>query len=241
MTQVDSICNLCPYIRFRRPPNMSRRSSVVGLVVIPAVIAVSLFSACAGSNANRASRDAAAELRWTSTTRDAAEQLANSMMANPTFQAFRREAIEAEPNSKLPPLRIAVMLPPKIDADDYTGDFRKKVDEFLQAAKAVLANRGVAVLREVEVRDGRYVRSEEEGRLDGFDSQDVDEAYNQETGKVSTQGKGKAVLAMQITGKRDKVPARGGGFIYDYILRIELFDVVDKTMFFSDDVPLTQN
>ncbi len=198
-----------------------------------AVMGLAIASGCASSNANKASRESAGTLRF-SETQEVAVELAENILKNPRYQRFRTQATERGEE-----ITIALLEPVKVDGDDFTGDFRRKIDELFDAVPEVFLQRDVGEFRRVNVAGGNpeaVLRS----KLDVFDNQDTSPEFNQRTGDVTTGGKAKAVLAMEVIGKRDRVAKRSGGFEYDYVLRVKISDLVRKTDIYSGSVQLNK-
>lgn len=209
------------------------RLVLVSVLVALAAGSLLVTAGCASSNANRASRDAAATLRF-GDLQSTAEQLADNILASPRFERARADAI-----GRGEEVVVALMEPVTIEGDDYTGDLRRKVDEFFDVVPEVFLQRDIGEFRRVKVAGGQYQESVQEGRLDAFDFQDVGAKFDQSTGVVSTQGKAKAVFAMEAIGKRDRIP-NGSRNAYEFVLRIKLFDVVRKTTIYSGSVVLSK-
>ena len=194
---------------------------------------ISFAAGCASSNANKASRDSAGTLRF-SETKEVAVELAEDILKSPRYQRFRAQATDRGEE-----VTIALLEPVKVDGDDFTGDFRRKIDELFDAVPEVFLQRDVGEFRRVNIAGvdpDAVLRS----KLDVFDNQDTSPEFNQRTGDVTTGGKAKAVLAMEVIGKRDRVAKKGGGFEYDYILRVKISDLVRKTDVYSGSVQLNK-
>jgi hypothetical protein len=208
------------------------KSRLAGGVAVFA-LGIPLAAGCASSNANKASRDFAGTLRF-SETREVAVELAEDILKSPRYQRFRALATDRGEE-----VTIALLEPVKVDGDDFTGDFRRKIDELFDAVPEVFLQRDVGEFRRVNLAGGdpdAVLRS----KLDVFDNQDTSPEFNQRTGDVTTGGKAKAVLAMEVIGKRDRVAKRSGGFEYDYVLRVKISDLVRKTDIYSGSVQLNK-
>lgn len=203
----------------------------VGIAILTA--GVSFSAGCASSNANRASRDSAGTLRF-SETKEVAVELAEDILKSRRYQRFRSQAMDRDEE-----VTIALLWPVEVDGDDYTGDFRRKIDELFDAVPEVFLQRDVGEFRKVNI-DGKNPDAVLRSKLDVFDNQDTSPEFNQRTGDVTTGGKAKAVLAMEVIGKRDRVAKRGGGFEYDYVLRVKISDLVRKTDVYSGSVQLNK-
>jgi hypothetical protein len=203
-------------------------------MVFAAAAAALVFTGCAGSNANRSSREATATLRF-SEVQQIAQELADNIAKSPRYERFRRDA-EARGEE----ITIALIEPVRVDGDDFTGDLRRKIDEFFELVPEAFLQRDVGEFRRIRLGNDGNNEAVIRSKLDAFDAQDFDPSFNQDTGVVTTGGKAKAVLAMEAVGKRDKVPTKGGGFSYDYILRITINDLVRKTTVYSGSIPLSK-
>lgn len=193
-----------------------------------------VLSGCAGSNANRASRDASATLRF-GEVQQVAMQLADNIAKSPRYERFRQGAL-----GRGEEITIALLEPVRVDGDDFGGDLRRKIDEFFEQVPEAFLQRDVGEFRRVRLGGEGNAEAAIRSRLDAFDAQDNDPSFNQQTGTVTTGGKAKAVLAMEAVGKRDKVPAKGGGFTYDYVLRITIDDLERKTTVYSGSILLSK-
>jgi hypothetical protein len=182
--------------------------------------------ACVSPKANRT-------LRYED-LQSAANTLADNILASPRFVRAKEAASGRDEE-----VVIALLEPVTVDSDDFTGDLRRKIDEFFDVVPEVFLQRDVGEFRKVSTKDGRYLGSEQEGRLDAFDFQDSSKQFDQESGATSTQGKAKAVIAMEAIGKRDRIPG-GGGDRFEFVLRIKMFDVVRKTQVYSGSVLLAK-
>jgi len=200
---------------------MSCNIGTRAIVLASLVVVGGGLGSCASSNANRASRNASATLSYAD-PKAVAEELADDILANPRFQRARQAAFARNEE-------IVIRLEPvTIEGDDFTGNLRQKIDEFLESVKEVFLQRDVGEFSVVE------------GKLDAFDQQDFSKKYNQSTGETTTGGKAKAVWAMEVVGKRDKRPTAGGGFTYDFVLRVKLFDGTRKTEVYSGSLILSK-
>lgn len=202
--------------------------------MLGSVAMVAAVAGCASSNANRASRDASATLRF-SEVQQVALELADNISKSPRYDRFRRDAL-----SRGEEITIALLEPVRVDGDDFTGDLRRKIDEFFEQVPEAFLQRDVGEFRRVRLGSEGNAEAVIRSRLDAFDAQDNDPSFNPRTGTVTTGGKAKAVLAMEAVGKRDRVPARGGGYTYDYILRVTIEDLGRKTMVYSGSIPLSK-
>ena len=209
---------------------MSRNIRTRAMVLACLIVVGGQLGGCASSNANRSSRDASATLRFAE-PKAVAEELADNLLANPRFQRAIARGDQVV---------IGLMEPVTIEGDDYTGDLRRKIDEFFEVVPEVFLQRGVGEFQQKRMKDGKDLGSDIEGKLAAYDNQDSNPEYDEDTGEETTGRKAKSVFAMDVVGKRDKVPAKGGGFTYDFLLRVKLYDVKRKTMIYSGSLILNK-
>lgn len=208
--------------------------SIMWTRVLGSVVLTVASAGCSSANANRASRDMSSTLRF-SEVQQVAMELADNISKSPRYERFRRDAL-----SRGEEITIALLEPVRVDGDDFTGDLRRKVDEFFEQVPEAFLQRDVGEFRRVRLGSDGNTEAVIRSRLAAFDAQDIDPSFDQSTGTVTTGGKAKAVLAMEAVGKRDRVPARGGGFTYDYVLRVTIEDLVRKTTVYSGSIPLSK-
>lgn len=204
--------------------------SIMWTQVLGSILVATAIAGCASSNANRASRSASATLRTTE-VKGSALTLAESISKSPRFARFRQEAL-----ARGEEITIDLVDPVRVVGDDYTGDLRTKVEQFVKELPAAFTQRDV----------GEFTRlggpeAARQAQLKALaDARDFDDNFDKDTGESTTGGGARARLRMEMEGTRDRVPSRSGGFTYDYILRVELYDGKRNTLIFSDSVDLSK-
>ena len=194
-----------------------------------AVVVGSVFLAgCAGSNANRASRQSAGQVSF-DTAREKAEELALKLNQSPRFVKFR-EAAEDRGEE------LAMLLSMKVENDtDTSGRFTASVGDFKDFLPEAFINIGVGEFRDVSKGKGSDTEL-----LKEFDEQDFSDDFDQDTGDVTTGGAAKAVLLMQAVGSRKEI--RGGNSSspsYEILMRVKILDGKRKTAIWSGSVNWT--
>jgi hypothetical protein len=198
------------------------------IVSAATVGAAVLLAGCAGSNANRASRQSAGQVSF-DTAREKAEELALKLNRNPRFVKFREAAEERGEE-------LAMLLSMKVENDtDTSGRFAASVGDFKSFLPESFYSIGVGEFRDVST--GKGADSE---LLEEFDQQDFSDDFDQDTGDVTTGGAAKAVLLMQAVGSRKEI--RGGSSSkpsYEILMRVRILDGKRKTEIWSGSVNWT--
>lgn len=145
---------------------------------------------CAGSNANRARSQSEGRLSI-SDAKQQAYELAEDIMASRQWTRFRNEA--ADRNEE-----VMVLLANSSVDDDYTGEFSRKLDLFLEELPKAFEDKGVG--------EFRFSAQEDLGKEDAklfaeLDAQDADDNFDSRSGDVTTGSAGKAVVVMSVRGR----------------------------------------
>lgn len=169
-----------------------------------------LFAGCAGSNANRASRQQVGQVSYT-LVREKADEFVQKISSNPRFTAMRERAA-ADDNPFVVALDMKI-----VNDNDTSGRFVDSIDEFKEVLSESFYNIDIGFF--VDLTD-----ASREERARRFDEQDFSDNF-QTDGSFTTGEDKKQVIEIRAEARQVQrgIDNRGRP-VFDTVIRANLYD-----------------